>query len=96
MQSLIQDTHLSENPNFRRSASRKDHSTLSKALLMSVFIATNLALQLGFVRRAWKTSCATKILSVIKRLATKADCVSDIKLGKQRLRRLLRIFEMIL
>ena len=60
MQIFIQSTHGFANPSLSKSALRKDHSTLSKALLISVLTAKNLDLQLGFVRRAWKTSWATR------------------------------------
>lgn len=96
MQSLIHVTHCAAKPSFRRSASRKDHSTRSKALLMSVLIATNFDRHPGLVRNAWKTSCGTRILSVIKRQATKADWVSEIIFGRHFLRRLLITFEMTL
>lgn len=96
MQIFIQSTHCSVIPSLSKSASRKDHSTMLKALLISVLTTKNLDLQLGFVRRAWKTSWATRILSVIKRRATKADCISEIRMDRQRLRRLLNILEIIL
>lgn len=73
IQHQIHEIHRSSKPSFRIKASRKLHSTLSYVLLMSVFMAINLALHIGLVRRAWKASCAIRILSVISRLATKAD-----------------------
>ena len=79
---IIQSIHISENLIFLMTTSMNDHSILSYALFISVFMVILLTRPPGLVLNTWNISWAIMILYVICLPATKADWVSDIRCGR--------------
>ena len=96
MQQLIKEIHLLSKPKHSIIFSRKFHSILSYALLMSNFKIINP--NLPFLLFLWwcKVSKAIRMLSEIRRLDMKALWVSDTSLGMIFLRWFAIVLEIIL
>lgn len=58
-------------------------------------MAMEFDLHIGLLRKAWKFSCVSRMLSVIKRLAIKVDWVFDIRFESACFSLLHKSFEMI-
>ena len=96
MQELIREIHLSAKPNFTISFSKKTHSTLSYALLISSLRAINPNFPFLLFFRWWSVSNATRMLSEINLSDMKALWVFDTSLGSSFFRRFAMVLEIIL
>ena len=96
IQKLMREIHFPSNPNFSMIFSRKIHSTLSYALLMSSFNAMNPDFPLILDLRRCSVSKATRMLFEMRWFDMYALCVSKTSFGKSFLNRLAMVFAIIL